>query len=97
MTRLRPVPTDTRPRPSAPDREVIAMLLHEALARSRQREAEEVARRHALARRLTAGRRWARLARFAARRAEHAQRAAGVAAPLHGPVLRAVGGHRGAV
>ncbi|MGI9003755.1 MAG: hypothetical protein ACR2GH_19250 [Pseudonocardia sp.] len=49
------------------------MLLHEALARSRQDEAEQAARQFALARRLTAGRRWARLAGFAARRAARAR------------------------
>ena len=52
------------------------MLLNEALARSRQREAEQAAREHALARRFVAGRRWTMLARFAARRAERARAAA---------------------
>jgi hypothetical protein len=52
-------------------------LLNEALARSRQREAEQAAREHALARRFVAGRRWSMLARFAARRAERARAAAG--------------------
>jgi hypothetical protein len=46
-----------------------AMLLHEALARSRMREAEEAAREYALVRSLTAGRRWRMLARYAQRRA----------------------------
>jgi hypothetical protein len=56
------------------DREGTAMLLiDEALARSRQREAEQAAREHALARRIVAGRGWARLAAFAARRAERAR------------------------
>ena len=56
------------------DREGTAMLLlDEALARSRQQQAEKAAREHALARRLTAGRRWARLSAFAARRAERAR------------------------
>ena len=56
------------------DREGNAMLLlDEALARSRQREAEQAAREHALARQIVAGRRWARLAAFAARRAERAR------------------------
>jgi hypothetical protein len=45
------------------------MLIHEALARSRMREAEQAAREHALARSITAGRRWSRLARYAERRA----------------------------
>ena len=49
------------------------LLLDEALARSRQREAEQAAREHALARQIVAGRRWARLAAFAARRAERAR------------------------
>lgn len=52
------------------------LLLNEALARSRQREAELAAREHALARRFVAGRRWTMLARFAARRAERARAAA---------------------
>ena len=42
-----------------------AMLLHEALARSRMREAEQAAREYALVRALTAGRRWRMLARYA--------------------------------
>ncbi len=46
-----------------------AMLLHEALARSRMREAEQAAREYALVRALTAGRRWQMLARFAQQRA----------------------------
>jgi hypothetical protein len=46
-----------------------AMLLHEALARARMREAERVAREYALVRALTAGRRWRMLARYAQRRA----------------------------
>jgi hypothetical protein len=67
---------DTSPAlaPTARDREGPAMLLlDEALARSRQQEAEKAAREYALARQLTAGRRWARLAAFAARRAERAR------------------------
>lgn len=59
--------------PTVRDREGTLMLLHEALARSRQQEAEQAARDHALARSVTAGRRWARLARFASRRAERAR------------------------
>lgn len=72
------------------DREGPGMLLmNEALARSRSREAEQAARDHAIARQLVAGRRWARfthpqasfvglsiprwLADFAARRAERAR------------------------
>ncbi|MBW0114870.1 hypothetical protein [Pseudonocardia abyssalis] len=51
------------------------LLMDEALARSRQQEAEQAARDHALARQLTAGRRWSWLAAFAARRAERARRA----------------------
>ncbi|HEX4252606.1 MAG TPA: hypothetical protein VH008_32390 [Pseudonocardia sp.] len=49
------------------------MLLYEALARARMREAEEAARHHRLVRRLVAGRRWAWLARYAAKRAERAR------------------------
>jgi hypothetical protein len=45
------------------------MLLHEALARSRMREAEQAAREYTLVRALTAGRRWRMLARYAQRRA----------------------------
>ncbi|OLT08970.1 hypothetical protein BJF78_06320 [Pseudonocardia sp. CNS-139] len=61
------------------DREGTMMLLHEALARSRQQEAIESARQHALARQFVAGRRWALLARFAARRAARARAAASAA------------------
>ncbi|MBW0091016.1 hypothetical protein I4I73_19230 [Pseudonocardia sp. KRD-184] len=50
------------------------LLMNEALARSRQQEAEQAARDHALARQLVAGRTWARLAAFAQRRAESARR-----------------------
>ncbi len=67
------------PRPIVRDREGTAMLLHEALARSRQQDAMEAARRYAVARPLAAGRTWSRLARFAARRAASARAAAGVA------------------
>ena len=66
--------TVTSPAPIM-DREGTGMLLmHEALARSRQQEAEQSAREHALARQFVAGRGWARLAAFAARRAERARR-----------------------
>ena len=44
------------PRPAVRDREGTAMLLHEALARSRQQEAMPAGQRHVLARRLAAGR-----------------------------------------
>ena len=67
----------TQPEPAVRDREGPLMLLHEALARSRQQEARRAARDHALARSVTAGRRWTLLARFATRRAERAR--AGVA------------------
>ncbi|AEA23368.1 hypothetical protein ACFQ34_05430 [Pseudonocardia benzenivorans] len=57
------------------------MLIHEAMARSRRQEAEEQARRHRLVRSVAAGRRWARLARYAEQRArrsaERARAAAG--------------------
>ena len=49
------------------------MLIHEALARSRQREAERAAAAYRRARRLTAGRSWSRLAAWAARRADRAR------------------------
>lgn len=52
------------------------LLLDEALARSRQQEAEQAARDHALARRFVAGRQWSRIAAFATRRAERARAAA---------------------
>jgi len=79
------------PRPLVRSREEMPMLLYEALARSRQREAEEAARRYRLARSLVAGRRWAWLAAFASRRAARARRAAG-AMPLERAVLPASGG-----
>ena len=49
------------------------MLLEEALARSRMREAQQAAREHRRARQVTAGRNWQRLARWSARRAERAR------------------------
>jgi len=52
------------------------MLIHEALARSRQQEAVRAAAEYRRARRLTAGRAWSRLAEWAARRAERARRTA---------------------
>jgi len=58
----------TTPTRSVPNKGT-AMLLHEALARSRMREAEQAAREYALVRALTAGRRWRMLARYANRRA----------------------------
>ncbi len=68
-----PIPA-TAPRATTDRRtEGAPMLIHEALARSRQREAEREARRYRRARRLTAGRGWARLARWAQRR-EQAER-----------------------
>ena len=56
MTQLMTAPTPHATRPVARDREGTPMLLHEALARSRQREAEEAARRYRLVRRATAQR-----------------------------------------
>jgi hypothetical protein len=64
LTLVTPLPP-TRP----VQNEGTAMLLHEALARSRMREAEQAAREYALVRALTAGRRWRMLARYAQRRA----------------------------
>ena len=64
LTLVAPLPP-TRP----VQNEGTAMLLHEALARSRMREAEQAAREYALVRALTAGRRWRMLARYANRRA----------------------------
>ena len=48
-------------------------LIHEALARSHQQEAQRVADEYRLARRVTAGRRWSRLASWASARAERAR------------------------
>lgn len=71
------------PRTAERQRKGHAMLLHEALARCRQQQAEQAAREYRLARSVTAGRGWAVLARFATRRAA---RARGRAAPLAGPL-----------
>jgi len=69
---------DRPKQPTTLDAQGSAMLLmNEALARSRQHDAERAAYEHRLARRLSAGRTWARLARYAARRAERARAAAG--------------------
>ena len=73
MTDLKTPQTDDQTRPVVRDREGTEMLLHEALARSRHQEAVAAARRHALVRQFTAGRRWALLAGYAARRAERAR------------------------
>ncbi len=88
--------TAAAPRPAVRNREGAPMLLHEALARARHQEALRAAERYALARPLAAGRTWALLARFAARRAARARTAAG-AAPLDSGVYAATGGLRGAV
>lgn len=89
----RPVISD---RPYGWDREGTAMLLHEALARIRQQEAQQAAREYALGRSVTAGRRWAVLARFAARRAARARAGAG-AAPLDRGSYAVASALRGAV
>ena len=80
MIDLMPQTVPAPRRPIVRDREGTKMLLHEALARSRQQEAMEAARQHALARQFVAGRRWGRLAGFAARRAARARAVAGAAA-----------------
>ena len=77
-TDLMTPPAPARPRPAVRNRVGDAMLQHEALARSRQQEAEQAAREHALARMVTAGRGWDLLARFAVRRAARARKAARV-------------------
>jgi hypothetical protein len=77
MTQFTTPQTAALTRPDVRDREGTAMLLHEALARSRHQEAVAAARHHALIRQFTAGRGWALLARYAARRAERARAAAG--------------------
>lgn len=84
------------PRPAVRGREVMPMLLHEALARSRQREAEEAARRYRLARSFRAGRRWAQLAGFAARRAARLRAAAG-SVPSQARAARVTDGSAGAL
>jgi len=67
------VPTSkNRDLSATPTQENDVMLLHEALARSRMREAEQAARDHRLARRVAAGRNWQRLARWTAARAAKA-------------------------
>ena len=78
MTDFMTPQTSPRTRPVVVrDREGTEMLLHEALARSRHaRGRTRPPGEHALVRRLTAGRRWASLAGFAARRAERARVAA---------------------
>jgi hypothetical protein len=84
MTDLSTLVTPAAGRPVAPARKENVMLLPEAMARSRQQEAEEAARRYALARRFTAGNRWASLARFATRRADRARTGAALTVPLEG-------------
>jgi hypothetical protein len=84
MTHLTTPSAPALTRPVLRDREGTEMLLHEALARSRHQEAMTAARHHALVRQLTAGRRWASLAGFAARRAERARAVAGASPPGHG-------------
>ncbi|TWF76251.1 hypothetical protein FHX44_112141 [Pseudonocardia hierapolitana] len=73
MTELMTPQTAAETRPVVRDREGTAMLLHEALARCRHQEALAAARQHALVRQFTAGRRWASLAGYAARKAARAR------------------------
>jgi hypothetical protein len=61
-----------RPEYSAIPKGVNSMLLYEDLARSRMLEAEEVASRLRLVRRLTAAKRWNRVSKWAAKRASRA-------------------------
>jgi hypothetical protein len=77
MIDVKPQTVPAPMRPVVRDQEGTNMLLHEALARSRQQEAMEAARQHALVRQFVAGRRWALLARFAERRAVRAREAVG--------------------
>ena len=80
ITDLRPIPVvPRRTQLGTTDRGVREMLLYEILARTRMREAEEAAHRHRMARLLVARRRWARLARYAAERADRAHRLIGAA------------------
>ncbi|WP_436494156.1 hypothetical protein [Actinokineospora sp. HUAS TT18] len=48
------------------------MLIYENLARSRTREAEQVAQAHRLVRRLHTAKRWEQVAKWATRRADRA-------------------------
>ena len=65
--------TDTfRPTLDQTSREMTDMLMQEALARARMREAEQAARQYRLARRVAAARSWQRLAGWAAGRAARA-------------------------
>ena len=73
MTDFMTLQTAAETRPVVRDREGTEMLLHEALARSRHQEALAAARQHALVRQFTAGRRWASLAGYAARKAARAR------------------------
>jgi hypothetical protein len=73
MTDFPTLQTADLTRPVVRDREGTAMLLHEALARCRHQEALAAARHHAMVRQFTAGRRWASLAGYAARRAARAR------------------------
>ncbi|MDQ3401847.1 MAG: hypothetical protein M3548_00440 [Actinomycetota bacterium] len=52
--------------------ETAHMLMYENLARARQLEAERVARTHRLVRRLSAAKRWDRVSKWAAKRADRA-------------------------
>jgi hypothetical protein len=49
-----------------------SMLIYESLARERRREAEQAAKHQRLVRRLNSARRWERLSRWVAKRAERA-------------------------
>lgn len=57
---------------AAQPKEMQAMLLYEDLARVRRREAEQAAREHRLVRRLSAAKRWERLANWSHRKAQRA-------------------------
>jgi hypothetical protein len=82
------ITSPTAANPSAQHEGIVMLLLHEALARSRMREAEQAAREYALVRTLVAGRRWRMLARFAERRAAAAERVS--VAPRSRGMLRSV-------
>lgn len=69
----RPMNSTVPDRPCTPSQELNVMLLHEILARTRMREDQRRASAARLAGRLTAVRRWRRLARYADRRAEQAE------------------------
>jgi hypothetical protein len=72
MTDRSPIPVLDPQFIDQPAMETTEMLMHEALARARMREAEQAARQYRLARRVAAARSWRRLAGWAAKHAARA-------------------------